>query len=91
MFGCYRKGDANDPEVYTMAVAATLAEYTAEVIDYVCDPRTGLPAKLKWLPTVAEVREECERHAEWTRTRDALLAKGWRLVSGRWVKPGEAA
>ena len=91
MFGCYRKGEANDPEVYTMAIAATLAEYPAEVVEYVTDPRTGMPAKCKFLPTVAELREECERHFEWVRKRDDLIAQGWRLVNGRWVKPGEAA
>lgn len=27
----------------------------------VVDPRSGLPARLKWLPTLAEVKEACER------------------------------
>jgi hypothetical protein len=91
LFGCYRKGDANDPEIYTAAIAATLADFSAEVVQYVTDPRTGIASKLKWLPAVAEVREECARHAEWCKTRDTLMAKGHRLVNGRWVKPGEAA
>lgn len=91
LFGCYRKGDANDPEIYTAAIAATLADYSLEVVQYVTDPRTGLASKLKWLPTVAEVREECDRHGEWCATRDGLIAKGWRLVNGKWIKPGEAA
>jgi hypothetical protein len=91
LFGCYRKGDANDPEIYTAAIASTLADFPAEVVQYVTDPRTGLASKLKWLPNVAEVREECERHMEWVRKRDDLIARGWRLVDGKWVKPGEAA
>lgn len=90
LFGCYRKGDANDPEIYTAAVAATLADYSAEVIEYVTDPRTGLPSKLKWLPTVAEVREACESHAKFVEGRDRMIAKGWRLEGHTWVKP-EAA
>lgn len=60
MFGCYRKQDANDPDIYVAAVASILNEYPPAVIDYVTDPRTGLPNRLKWLPTVAEVREACE-------------------------------
>lgn len=60
MFGCYRKQDANDPEIYVAAVTAVLSEYPREVIESVTDPRTGLPSRLKWLPTVAEVKEACE-------------------------------
>lgn len=60
MFGCYRKQDANDPDIYVAAVAAILNEYPPAVIDYVTDPRTGLANRLKWLPTVAEVREACD-------------------------------
>jgi subtilisin family serine protease len=89
LFGCYRKGDANDPEIYTAAIAATLAEYEQEVVDYVTDPRTGLPSKLKWLPTVAEVREACEDRKSFCAGRDAMIAKGWRLDGHRWIKPGE--
>lgn len=91
LFGCYRKGDANDPEIYTAAVAATLADFPAEVVEYVTDPRTGLPSKLKWLPTVAEVREACEKHKEFIIGRDRLIAKGWRLQGNTWIKPDEAA
>lgn len=87
LFGCYRTGQANDPETYTMAVAATLAEYPPEVIEHVTDPRTGLPAKLKFLPSVAEVREACEDHWKYVRARQALLDKGWRFEGGRLVKP----
>jgi hypothetical protein len=67
LFGCYRKGEANDPDVYTAAVAAILAEYPPEIVDFVCDPRTGLPRRLKWLPTVAEIAEACERRMEYAR------------------------
>jgi hypothetical protein len=87
LFGCYRSGQANDPEVYTMAVAATLAEYPKEVVQHVTDPRSGLPAKLKFLPSVAEVREACEDHWKFVKARQELIEKGWRYVGGRLVKP----
>lgn len=90
LFGCYRKADANDPEIYTMAVAATLAEYEPEVVEYVTDPRTGLPAKLKWLPSVAEVREACESRKEYLRARASLLSKGYTFApDGRLLNLGK--
>jgi hypothetical protein len=60
LLGCYRTGDANDPEVYTAGVIAVLASYPMEVVRLVCDPRSGLPSKVKWLPTIAEIHDECE-------------------------------
>lgn len=64
LLGCYRSGEANDPEVYTTAVMAVLAQYPEDIIRAVCDPRTGLPGRLKWLPTVSEVREACDEFVE---------------------------
>jgi len=60
LLGCFRTGDANDPEVYTAGVIAVLSSYPMEVVRLVCDPRSGLPSKVKWLPTIAEIRDECE-------------------------------
>ena len=71
MFGCYRKQDANDPEIYVAAVTAILSEYPDSVIETVTDPRTGLPSKIKWLPTVAEVKSECESHMYRVRYQEA--------------------
>jgi hypothetical protein len=58
--GCYRKSDAADPETYAGAVAAVLAEYPPDIVQRVTDPRSGLPSKLQWLPSVKEVRDACE-------------------------------
>lgn len=60
MFGCYRRGDANDPDTYTAAVAAVLTRYAPEVVAQVTDPRTGLPSRSDFLPTVKEVHDACE-------------------------------
>ncbi len=59
LLGSYRSGEANDPEVYTAAVVAVLADYPEEVVRQVCDPRNGLPSKLKWLPALSEIKEAC--------------------------------
>lgn len=62
MFGCYRKGDANDPETYAAAVAAVLAQYCEETVRYVTDPRTGIASKMPWMPNPGEVKRACEEY-----------------------------
>jgi hypothetical protein len=42
------------------AVAAVLSEYPIEIIDFVTDPRTGLPSSQNYAATVKEVREACD-------------------------------
>jgi hypothetical protein len=63
LLGCYRTGDANDPETYVAAIAATLARYSEGIITDITHPVTGLPARLSWLPTVKEVFDACEAEA----------------------------
>lgn len=68
MFGCYRRGDANDPDTYVAAVAMVLAKYPIEVIKSVTDPYSGLPGRKSeagWsgMPDVADVREACDAEA----------------------------
>jgi hypothetical protein len=88
LFGCYRKTEANDADVLAAAVAATLAEFPADVIEYVTDPRTGLPATSKWIPSVFEVREACEKRLEAMATEKKLTDLGYvKLPNGVWKKP----
>jgi hypothetical protein len=68
MFGCYRRDDAHDPDTYAAAISAVLAEYPESVVRYVTDPRTGIPRKLKFLPSVAEVAEACDHELDLRRT-----------------------
>jgi hypothetical protein len=64
MLSCYRKDETHNPEIYSSAVSAVLADgYSREIVDYVTDPRTGLPSRNKFLPSVAEVREACDERA----------------------------
>src|SRR5882672_12913102 len=60
LVGCFRKADAGDPEIYTAAVVAVLSRYPVEVAAAVTEPATGLPSRLKWLPSIAEITEACE-------------------------------
>lgn len=60
LFGSYRKGQADDPEVYVASISAVLSEYPPDVVEFVTDPRTGIQKRKKWLPDVPEVVEACE-------------------------------
>jgi hypothetical protein len=60
LFGCYRKGEANDPETYAAAIAAVLADYQPETIRYVTDPRTGIASKTTFMPNPGEIKKACE-------------------------------
>ena len=60
LIGCYRKSDANDPEIYGRALVAVLMRYPENIVMAVTEPATGLPARLKWLPSIAEIVEACE-------------------------------
>jgi hypothetical protein len=60
MMGCYRKGEAEDPEAYVAAVATVLASYPEDVVRRVTHPLHGLPGKIQWLPSVKEIRDACE-------------------------------
>lgn len=70
MVGSFRRGDANDPEIYTAATAKVLSKYDRDVIDYVTDPVTGMAARGDFLPTIKELRDACEARSE-TLAREA--------------------
>jgi hypothetical protein len=63
LFGCYRRGDANDPETYVAAISAVLSLYDAELIREVTDPRTGIQTAEKhmtFMPNAGELKVYCE-------------------------------
>jgi hypothetical protein len=81
LFGCYRASEANDPETFITSAVANLASYPECVVERICDPVRGLPAKSKWLPSIAEIRAACETEMVWRdtverrdRVREATLA-----------------
>lgn len=68
MFGCYRKGDANDADTFVRAVSLVLSHYSATVVRDVTDPFAGLPSRksergYSGMPDVADVKEACEAEA----------------------------
>src|SRR3954471_3265965 len=75
LLGCYRTGDANDPETYVAAIAAILARYPVDVMTAVTHPATGLPSKKSWLPTVKEVVDACDDAVEFEVQHQARLKR----------------
>jgi hypothetical protein len=76
LFGCYRRGDANDPETYVSAISAVLAMYDEEIIREVTDPRTGIAASeryMSFMPNAGELKVYCETVAA---RRDRLKRLG---------------
>lgn len=63
LFGCYRRGDANDPDTYVAAIAAVLSLYDTDLIREVTDPRTGIQTAEKhiaFMPNPGELKAHCE-------------------------------
>jgi hypothetical protein len=76
LFAQYRKDDAHNPEVYAASVAVLFSDYPDDALFVACDPRTGIPGKIKWLPTIAEIKEflealMAERHRMAQRQQEA--------------------
>lgn len=61
IFGCYRADQFSDPEVFVTAVASILAQYPQEVGGQLSNPKTGIAGQCKWPPSIAEIREACDR------------------------------
>lgn len=72
LFGCYRRGDANDPDTYVAAMAAVLARFDPELVREVTDPNTGIQTTEKYMsfmPNAGELKVYC----------DAIAARQHRL------------
>jgi hypothetical protein len=63
LFGQFRKGDANDPDIWVRSVVRVLAEYPELVVVKVTDPRSGLARKSPFLPNIYDIVQACD---EWS-------------------------
>jgi hypothetical protein len=63
--GLYPAREVGDAKAYAAGMTAVLAAHPIDFVRRVCDPVKGLPSRLKWLPTIADVTEainaECQR------------------------------
>jgi hypothetical protein len=60
LVGFFRRADCENVDAFMRAAELTFCEYPRSVVDRVCHPVHGLPAKLKWFPSVAEIRAACD-------------------------------
>jgi hypothetical protein len=60
---CYRNTEVVDPDIFLQTAAAVMTCYSEEIVREAFDPRTGMQTRQKWLPTVSEIREACEKVA----------------------------
>lgn len=66
LFGCYRRGDANDPDTYVAAIAAVLSLYDSDLIREATDPRFGIQTTEKFsafMPNAGELKIYCDKIA----------------------------
>jgi hypothetical protein len=61
LISAYRKADCENPEMWLTNAVTMLGQYPGAVMAEVCNPRSGLQTRSKWLPTIAEIREACDR------------------------------
>ena len=54
-------GKPDNPEVYAGAVVMALMAYPPEIVTQATDPRRGIQSTSKFLPSIAELMEACER------------------------------
>ena len=67
-------GKPDNPGVYAGAVVMALMAYPPEIVTQATDPRRGIQSTSKFLPSIAELTEACEK-------RMASLRARWREVS----------
>lgn len=58
--GFYPAREVNDFKAYAAGMAALLGAYPLDFVRRVCNPVDGLPSRLKWLPTLADVKAALE-------------------------------
>jgi hypothetical protein len=81
-----------DPKGYVQSLAELIQGYDLDVIHDALHPRYGLQTKQKWLPSLSEVREACDKslNEKNTRARRAYLNEHHVLIDthkGRMPEP----
>lgn len=58
--GSFRKDNSSDPEIFARSLIAVLSDYDDDVIEAAIDPRSGLPSKQSFMPTIHELKSALE-------------------------------
>jgi len=62
LMGCFRKVEFEDASRFSVTLASLFGRYPEGIGRKVCDPINGLPGRLRFPPSLAEVRDELELH-----------------------------
>lgn len=83
LFSAYRTDQYADPDGFMASLGLVFSQYPDDVIEYVCDPRTGVQRGQKFPPTISEIVEACdarisdmkrrERYQNWGKNEAPLL------------------
>lgn len=63
LFGCYRRGDANDPDQYVASIAAVLTLYEPDLVRRATDPRSGISTDERfcnYMPNSGQLKVYCD-------------------------------
>jgi hypothetical protein len=77
LLGLYPARQVHDAETYSRGVVAVFLASELDFVRRVVDPVSGLPAKMKFLPTMAEINEAIA--AERTRRSQIRATAAWML------------
>lgn len=83
LMGCYRKTDFQDPRIFATSMSALFAEYALEIARIVIDPVKGIPGKIMFPPSVAEVKKALDEEID--RRQVASYRAKWLLDERRKV------
>jgi hypothetical protein len=56
LIGLYPAREVHNATIFAKGITALMAAYPVYAVRRVCNPVTGLPSKLKFLPTLAEIK-----------------------------------
>ena len=90
LVGSYRRNDAEDPGLFIRAAATVLSGYPEDVVRKVTHPAFGIPSKLKFLPSIAEIRDACEEEMKpvyAARRREIEAERNRRMLAPPTVPP----
>jgi hypothetical protein len=75
--------------IFNEAALRIMCNYPVDILKAVSDPAGGLPAKLKWFPTLAELKEACEMLMEPRRQYEDKLRRRAEQLDARdeWNAP----
>src|SRR5262245_22541962 len=87
----YPEKSVTNADVFVAACVAILAHFPEDIAQAVVDPVSGLPSKLKWFPSLAEIRTECDQLNNAARAADRRASNLAKQIAESQVRDQELA